>query len=375
MIGRFSKNKKVLLIVSAILTGIGLWLEFPINKKDPGEIFRTISLSCESRVSRGARMSCLEKELEPYAKIYGISPFIKELESSFIASDEASTGGISKCHDSAHIIGILGGKLESTVSKAFGQCTSICGYGCFMGVVDGYMAKGKNFLAEVDTLCGQSIHPLPCWHAVGHALVNRLGTLEAVFDHCSLLDDPTIQSQCVSGAFMEVYEFSGYGHEQRAIPEDMISYCDTVPPVGKAYCYTVSGYFTYRLTGDQKKAIGVCHAVPSDRFDSCIYMLSKNVYYDLKGSAQSVLNLCDSISGAKPVCIEGALFASVVSDPLARHGFELCNIADEADKHSCYAALGTLVQENSGSDIRNRLCSDLDVVYKRWCLEEKILSQ
>ncbi len=355
---------------------IGLALFYLGRKADgirPETVLATIKDSCFSDALQKNHMICLEKSLRPHITTESISSYLHALEVQFRKEDDASAGGITKCHETVHVIGILAGERSENISKTFGECTPICGYGCYMGVTDGYLAHGRDYLKEVESICSNTAHSLPCWHAVGHTFVNRVGNIDDALALCERISDVMSRSHCISGVFMETYEFSGYGHEQKPIPSDMIAYCETVRSEAQTYCFTVAGYFTYRSSGDKRESIRVCNSVPEDRRNDCFHMLGKNVYYDVNGSEEIMHAFCGMVSEHyRSECTRGVIFASVTSDPLARHSVSYCSLLSGISRITCFSFLGEEIERNAGEEARKEICKGLDSDDASSCIDQTL---
>lgn len=347
----------------AIIVGLGLvliltWVvdiklfRSPEGKPPPREAVRTdaawelkkLRKLCADKGDRAKSILCFRKSLEDSIASRGFKPFLAALETLFLADDKAQQGGITECHDLAHAIGELGGVNARVLNEALADCTEICTYGCYHGVVEGYVAKHGDFLDELPSLCGGELFAgirqssrSACFHGLGHGVASIAGfDIKKSLKLCDVISEEG-RSECGSGVIMELYEPSSFAHPLLEFPKDIPEFCKGLGGVYSEACYNTAGLHEYARSLDIKKAFDTCRAVPLTLRRSCQVAIGQNFYFVFQGQAPSIYGACNVASRMEErrVCLEGALISSLVSDPLARHGFELCNIVEEEFRPYC----------------------------------------
>ena len=82
------------------------------------------------------------------------------------------------------------------------------------------------------------------------------------------------------------------------------------------------------------------------------------MYFSYQGVAKQLLGLCTlGENEQRRACIRGALMSSVTSDPLARHGFEICLAVEKDIREERYGFLGQHIEQVHGKTQRQTLCS------------------
>lgn len=292
---------------------------------------------CEPAIrDRLTWISCWRQALPALISRYGLSTVLNSAEEHYNAEDNAELGGISRCHDFAHLAGEVAIRQLKSTKNVFSQCTPMCGYGCYMGVVDGSL-KPDFFESEYKQICSTSPEPYPCIHALGHAIGNRFGSVLKGQQYCAGFGEDEARQHCMSGLLMERFEASSFGHESDLIPEDIVSFCTALDPGVRNVCYWRSGMLTYWRTKSYRTAIQICDDIPAFERLGCISVLGQEMYYELKADAKKILDFCsyfpDQDDGWQ--CIEGALKKSVISDALLRHGEAICNEVPPTKTDTC----------------------------------------
>src|SRR5688572_19119850 len=76
---------------------LGIYMVF-VGPSASALTIASLSVKCNELTVSSDRMSCWEKNLVPLVRSKGVSSALAEIEAVFIASDEATNGGITKCH-------------------------------------------------------------------------------------------------------------------------------------------------------------------------------------------------------------------------------------------------------------------------------------
>ncbi len=317
-------------------------------------------------------VQCWQKSLPDAISRWGLTPVLRGIETMLSQNDYSGSGGITACHDLAHVAGKTGMNMLKDKQKAFQSCTPFCGYGCFMGVLEGYFHTNEQFDREYASVCSDDAYPKPCYHALGHAIGDRIGTIEDAVGYCIRLSQSEDRQQCVSGLFMERFEASDYGHALLPIPADMTAFCKTLPDGdGRAICYRRAGFMAYLRTSDISAAVAACESVSDMEKMACIFTLGQEMYYTVRGDAEKLFPFCYGFPDdtRREKCIEGALASSVISEGTARHGVELCGMAKDKLRTFCFDTLGeNILNSPNGERNRKTVCNTLAPADAARCL-------
>lgn len=340
--------------------------------KNPTETFETKFNECSVGETSRIRMDCFEKSFESFFLKDGLPKLQSQLRDMTIKNDNADTGGITKCHDAAHSIGMLAGMYTTNLQKTFSQCSNLCGFGCHMGVLEGYFDMHP---AEVDNfpeICRVSSHPYSCVHAVGHFVSHKNGDLKQSLSTCDKIPEDEYRGHCTSGVFMEIFEQPIHSDTSFAMPNNLTILCNSLKGVHKSFCFTMSGFYTYLSTNDFDKGIAMCLNAPEK--EVCINNYSKALYYRLNGNAQKMYDFCNIVPPKfLGNCQEGVTTASVLSDPIIRHGFEFCSLYTGDDRQNCFARIGSYVQGSFGGsdEEKEKICKTISPNDQKFCLGDK----
>lgn len=290
--------------------------------------------------NRAAWMGCWQPTLERAISRYGLTAVLTAIGHKYNQRDYAELGGITRCHDLTHLSGQIAIRASGDAAAVFRQCTDLCGYGCYMGVVDGSVTEDF-FSKPYADLCKTSPAPLPCIHGLGHAIGNRFGNVASGQQYCMVLPDPVDQQHCITGLMMERFEASVFGHEPEPIPADLPAYCASLLEGSRNVCYWRIGFLTYLRDGNLPETIRACDAIPAFERGGCISVVGQEMYFQFRGDAQKIVELCSLYAHPddEMTCIEGALRKSVFSDDLYRHGSEICARTEPDIRDRCYRYL------------------------------------
>ncbi len=328
--------------VMGIFAYFDQWTQYKANT-DARQYIEAHWNTCERFLgNRTEWNSCWKKPLFTAIHDFGLRTVLLVAEEEYNRSDNADSGGISRCHDFAHQAGESAVRLLRDPETAFAQCTPMCGYGCYMGVVDGTLTPDF-FDTEYTHLCRVSPEIYPCIHALGHAIGNRLASVVKGQQYCAKFSQDAERQHCMSGLLMERFEASSFGHETEPIPEDPLGFCMSLDPLVRKVCYWRSGMLTYWRTRSYDLAIRTCNVVPDFERLGCISVLGQEMYFEHKGNAEKIVGFCELFTDTVDtrICIEGALTKSVMSDALLRHGLAICNEVEAGEQNACNQFLRT----------------------------------
>lgn len=311
---------------------------------------------CLQNQDRTKQILCYKENLRGLIQSEGISQLMKKLEEDFKKNDSAGSGGITRCHDIAHAIGQAGISITKDPKTVLTQCSDLCTSGCYHGAVEQYVqhTSSDTFLANLNNLCSSEA----CFHGLGHGLASIAQfDLQKSLQFCDRLDSENAKRNCGFGVFMELYEPSSFNPIPLSIPENLLAFCSDLSGVYLNVCYRNIGNYELVRTRDIKKAFNICDKIPKDYGRDCRLALGQATYFNSQGKAEYIISTCKNVLGDQfKDCIDGSLMSGVSSDPLARHGFEICSQVDDSIKTHCYQFLGSHIESVYGQEVRQKLC-------------------
>ncbi len=233
------------------------------------------------------------------------------------------------CHTDAHPFGRVIFRQTGNLAEALPVCGSKCSYGCFHGVLmEMFSTKsdtlGGTLLGESDTkilgeilamseqLCSRKevmdwVVPWACIHGFGHVLMymSQYNPQEAVAA-CQAFDDPTKDSICAGGAFMEFMQNDAY---KASVREKNYFPCDLFPSYARS-CFIYKGRPMVEGWGSVAGAIEGCRALDSsaERL-ACIRGVGvTGGSLERLRKSDGLIGVCDSLTGDElAACIDGAV--------------------------------------------------------------------
>lgn len=315
---------------------------------------------CSSVIDRTQKIACMRQVFLEAVPKYGVKKLMSALEQDFKNNDSSSNGGITQCHDIAHAIGQAGTIVNKDISATLSQCTDLCTSGCFHGAIEQYVSlTGPNdLLNNINSLCKTG----SCFHGLGHGLASLAAfDLKNSLQLCDRLKDNNGKRDCGFGVFMELYEPSSFNPTPLKTPDDLLGLCSSLIGVYQEVCFRNIGTYEYARTNqDLEKAFAICSLEPTANQRECRLALGQVIYFNKQGNATAIVPTCKNGSAEeKKDCIDGTLMASISSDPLARHGFEICSIVDVDMQKGCYQFLGNHIEAVYGQETRQKLCTNI----------------
>lgn len=362
----------VALFLFVLIAGAGLFFN-PQKFLGLDTEARNVSLprECLREEDRSKRISCVIDTLTGPIKQYGVRAYLDLLEREFLTDDSASAGGITACHDIAHGIASAGVEALGDVTSVLASCTELCTFGCYHGAVERYVARGGDIAHNISTLClGASPKNRPaCFHGLGHGVAELSGyDLKKSFALCDRLSAQDASRDCGFGVFMEAFEPSTFGRASLPIPENLPAFCASFYGVYAEACFRNSGGYEFARSRDVSRAFAVCAAAHPDSRWPCAVGFGQNIYFSFQGKSSEILSICAlGIGEQRQACLHGALMSSVVSDPLARHGFELCASVEAGEKADCYTFLGGHIRAVHDLTTQQKLCASLEEGDRKFC--------
>lgn len=315
------------------------------------DLARVVS-ECKQSVDGQKYEKCFYEKAYPILKKYSLATSVKAME--MLVSDERYRVFESDrvCHEEAHIIGEVGGKLEESSAKAFAACTRICGFGCFHGVALGVMRKDPGAIKNPDKLCeyfsgnsfpGQDF--TACRHGLGHGFsdVSSRDVIKALA-LCKNFNDEGGEIECASGVFMELLEEPSFGREKAELPSDFPAFCATLEePFGKM-CRHKLGVYKFRETGNIKNSFAVCRGLNKRDAEDCSFNIGADFYFMTRDDDKKIWPACaEGIGDESEKCLMGAVQSTFANDPTGSIGKSVCDsVTDDFLKKSCYSRVAEI---------------------------------
>lgn len=316
-------------------------------------------------------ISCLKTALKDSISKSGVRKLLSELELSFKKDDSAGQGGITRCHDIAHAIGQAGVSYTNDPNSVLRECSDLCTSGCFHGAIEQTVLEESidTFLTNINNMCSESA----CFHGLGHGLASIAGyDLQKSLNLCDRLGKSDSKRNCGFGVFMELYEPSSFNPVPKALPENLLAFCNSLTGVYLEVCYrNISTYEYARTNQDISRALDICRLIPQKYQRECRVALGQQFYFNQQANPEKIINLCKNEKEIEfKDCIDGAIMSSVSSDPLARHGFKICALVHKDIQKGCYRFLGSHIYEVYGQQSRLEDCKQAveDMLVYNECL-------
>jgi len=379
----FTKSAQSYIFFFVTIFAVGIVISFSFNllfsQEKSGlngakEVLEQAFAEC-TNVQRGLFFSCFSEYVRPYIRAQGIDELVTVIDQEIQEDLNSQGGSLDRCHDVMHVIGQIGAS-EVGSQQTLQECSTVCGAGCFHGVVEDYVAKSGDLSQAMTSLCKETDDPQfnrslwACFHGLGHGVGTLIGEAIESFEMCDLAPNELGRENCSYGVFMELFETSSFGHETLPIPADLRSFCDSLWGIHQEVCYGYSGLLALQRDNSIDSAALACSSVPQDHELSCISHLGNMAYYYYQDDLDELRLFCTQFGEeAELECMLGMLQESVNSDPQARIGFALCDSLQDQGKQqtaqSCYKELGKKLYHFFGNEKRLELCSQVtDVAYQ-----------
>ncbi|OHA03342.1 MAG: hypothetical protein A3J58_01225 [Candidatus Sungbacteria bacterium RIFCSPHIGHO2_02_FULL_52_23] len=330
-------------------------------EKDAIEQLRQAQKDCAGEQERNKQILCYKKQLKTPLEHAGPAPYIRAVESLFgTHADEKNS--VTMCHDLLHVVGGLAGASSGDFASVVSSCTEACTYGCYHGTIEGATSAGRTSDDLITACAGlaRGASKSACFHGLGHGAASL--TSFRLYDALAICDNvpQDWRADCGSGVMMEIYEPSTFVHERKEFPDDIPAFCATLRNPYSDTCYTTAGLHAYARSKGVSEAFATCRRVPQEFRNRCIFYIGHNAYFVFNGTVKEIELLCaagrESASDESPLCLQGAITASVVADSSAVSGFGICASAEMENRQSCADFLVTRLDEHLGRDVRARLC-------------------
>lgn len=335
-------------------------------------IFLRVDATCQDSKDRTAYILCVRSRFTRFINAYGVRPFMIALANMAVAKD-SDLSLKSHCHDIAHALGQEGVRASTDPQAALVQCTSICGAGCYHGVVEAFLAEGGSFKQAIQTLCAipydkseRDRTRWACFHGLGHGIASITGDFTSSIALCDRVTEDDDKKNCDRGVIMELFQSASFTHEQLPVPTDVLSLCTDLSGVHRSVCFENAGLQEYIGTNDLDRAVSVCGRVPMDSAENCLALLGNKIYHDTVGDVEKILALCEKVG--VNLCLRGAIQEDVLTNPAAQTGVALCSRTDESLKGDCFVYLSDRIGATYGSDVRTGFCNQLSDAHRIFCM-------
>ena len=296
--------------------------------------------------------------LRPIVRKYGVKTVIADVKKSLLFNDGKvwfGEGGDERrtCHELMHAIGRSAGKYSNDVKKEILECDPVCGVGCYHGIMESMLDRtGSNFISVVKGFCSGSFgnnnpESKACFHGLGHSIANyRFNEIEAL-KVCDMVD-PSGQSDCAKGVFMELYHVTGL-HSPLEIPLDKEAWCGSQSKKYQDVCWQLAGGFYGAVRKNdvlaskgividsyEDEAIYYCSIAPEVGLKAqCYELMGLNLYNLIKNHFDStghnwdeLSRVCHQAIGFVDDCIRGSITGMFESDPAGKEGEKICGLLD-----------------------------------------------
>lgn len=275
-------------------------------------------------------------------KDYGIEVTMAALEELYDGKRIIGKTTTTSCHDVAHVIGEAGIKAKKRLASVIASCGTACGYGCVHGAIDRAVQQGETISKVVDECRSVEKSGKPkallvaCQHGLGHGIAeaNKLD-MESSLAACDIFTGDDARMDCGRGVLMEIFDSPVLSHPRSELPEDIISFCKTLPGVYATACAANAGSREYARSLSIDRAIGACASVGSEVQHLCYHYLGQSIYFWQQRSVIKGLSVCRQAPKEMSIsCREGLLW-SVASYRNANDAQVLCDTLELKDQTHC----------------------------------------
>lgn len=284
---------------------------------------------------------------------------------------------IPKPHEYAHLLGRYASARFSPPAAVFASCGERFEFGCYHGLLFGYLQKQRSLTAaHVDAACTTIMQPTPelrqnCGHGLGHGLADYSSyVLQTALSWCDSVEESVIRFSCYGGVFMEVGRASvaakDRGEETAFLrADDPLFPCDAVDGRYAANCYHQQAtLILQQFGGDYAQAGRACSGGQLPAINECYFGLGQQVF-----SHDSPIDACNQLPAEGQVrCRIGYLSQSSVLQ--VERIIALCaQTVTTDDGYACSHVLGIrLAFSTLDSEARMRACTQLAQLYRAGCI-------
>lgn len=367
-----------------LVLGLAILVKTPSGKN-------ILKENCNAVSNTSDKLKCWEDLLESTLKEKGI-------EDAFLVFDnlyKTEPTFASDCHGYTHTLGaatyqlIIKGK-----DFDFPPQTAFCGYGFYHGLTELLLqTSGPKGAAKLcDSKKSQITQILydACYHGIGHGALsstardkNIWGDAQKMINSALSLckeatDDPTEQSRCASGVFMELGNNYSEGKLKFAsIKHDPLSICRQQQEFGKLDCYTqMNGVLNMIAEGKLKDSAKFVEAIEEDKYAiEAIITLAAPTIDIAKTDYIDDISVCRGLQERLHLpCIKGLVLGFLLKGQPGveyEQAINFCksNSLTEDEKEACFDLMLRHSKEMYTVDKVNIICNKIDHNYKKdYCL-------
>jgi hypothetical protein len=297
--------------------------------------------------------ACVQQAFGNIAYRRGAKPAL-ELFDARMATDKRVR---TDCHRIAHVIGSAAfARYDENVARTFAVGSATCASGYYHGILErafvGVTTKAK--LVEVaQSLCyangirRRGFLDYQCQHGLGHGLMIQTGyDLPLALSTCARLATRWDDVVCTGGVFMENVT-TRFGFRSRWLADDDPLYpCARIAFRNRRACYLRAAVRVIAFNrNDFAKAASTCGTLAPEWARACFRGYGRDVVNEARYSPVKIISLCRLAADNRDDCLYGA--ARTVGDGAgidgARRAANLCRLAPERDRQSCFAGAGIIV--------------------------------
>lgn len=287
------------------------------------------------------------------------------------------------CHNRAHQLGRMG--FEEFGTEVFKLSIPECHSGFYHGAIEAFFKKNGTATLKQDlsTICIDGLNGFfahQCLHGIGHGLMAWANyDLPGALEFCNLIPQPTGQSSCRTGAFMENIvgslddsaEAKGRGHVTKYLTDDPQYPCSIVKDQYKGDCYFLQTDRMLALSRTGYKGVAEeCAKAPTLYHISCFASMGRTIGGQYRGHPKEAIEQCGFVTDPanRIHCTLGAAqdtFWDKNGETLAH---EFCALVPEnGGKKECYQTIIGRSHEILSTEDQEAFCSRLPVEHQEEC--------
>jgi hypothetical protein len=259
------------------------------------------------------------------------------------------------CHRIAHMIGSAAlRRFHGNVAKAFSLGSASCASGYYHGILErafSHVRSERGLIRVARRLCrGAGVRrrgflDYQCTHGLGHGLMIQTGfDVPGALSVCSRLATRWDDVTCEGGVFMENGS-TVYGMRSRWLRDDDPLYpCGVVKVRDRASCYLRVTTQMLKVNGyDWRKAAEICRGISLKWRRYCFRSYGRDAVEHTQEDDGAILRLCSFVGSAGGQCLYAAARTIANRQAKTDDAAELCRLAPDRERTSCFAGLGIVV--------------------------------
>lgn len=316
----------------------------------------------------------------------GTGPALEQLEAA-VASDP---GVLNRTHHIVHELGRRSFDHYRSSREAFSNCTPEFEWGCYHGVLEGYLdAQAVVDGPSIQNACPSTVDTndanilFQCLHGLGHGLVLHLdGDVRGALTLCDSLSDQWQQTSCYSGVFMEnLVEGQSAAAEGRTVedsgllldPREPLYPCSELDDRYLSPCYEMAASIVLWFNGhDFTQAGATCASAPRRYVPSCYHGLGREAFGNSLAEPTKAVALCRDTKSARYArfCYAAIARNVINADRDTRRASDVCRAVPRGTQRACFAAVGqsiALLNPEPGAVVAE--CAAAPPAYREDCVQ------